>query len=583
MEWVGGVIKYTPNRDYHGVDQIDYRVEDGRGGSAAGRIRVLVTPVNDPPVLRARPVFGSYGAPVPLEIDGTDADGDSLSYRVQVPPRFGTLTGKLPNAIYQPNLGFSGSDTVVVVANDGAVDSAPLEIPIRVVLHLAVGASPVALDHVGSQRVELVDSPLHGNVEVTGNGELLYRHALDGVVLDSLRYHLISGTGVVDKRSAAVHVVGLHSLIFKDGHIKVTFPTVAGLRYRVETSTESPHATGAWRAWYRADATTSTTGFLTTAVRVPPGDSSGFIRLVCESADQTVISEPWGIQCRSVAPGIDGRVFTAWAAGEPVLGCRVSRVEGSTLELDSGAVLVPSMMPTELGASHVVFLRSSEDSGDRRNGIGTWWPIVHQDGHRLGLDDSIESVMNVVRAGDFVECVRLNTVADVFGTSDSASMSLLKGDRIEMDDFRGERVAVHYGSVAGSGNGYWFIRDGYARGPYDGTTIPLLPFQSFHFSARQQAGFVLTMGRINGFPMVRYLIPGVRMAGNALPVATDLHELEAYRLGGEDWPWLDGGAVPPVTEPYWGAKLGEVPAAEGVWLRIPESSGVVRWVQQPPL
>ncbi|MDJ0665517.1 MAG: DUF5011 domain-containing protein [Acidimicrobiia bacterium] len=46
-----GQIRYTPNADYFGNDTFTYTVTDGRGGVATATVDVVVTPVNDTPVL----------------------------------------------------------------------------------------------------------------------------------------------------------------------------------------------------------------------------------------------------------------------------------------------------------------------------------------------------------------------------------------------------------------------------------------------------------------------------------------------------------------------------------------------------
>lgn len=50
VERVGPAIIYTPAPNWSGVDGFDYRIEDGRGGSATATVSVAVRSVNDPPV-----------------------------------------------------------------------------------------------------------------------------------------------------------------------------------------------------------------------------------------------------------------------------------------------------------------------------------------------------------------------------------------------------------------------------------------------------------------------------------------------------------------------------------------------------
>jgi hypothetical protein len=50
VERVGPAIIYSPAPNWSGVDGFDYRIEDGRGGSATATVSVTVRSVNDPPV-----------------------------------------------------------------------------------------------------------------------------------------------------------------------------------------------------------------------------------------------------------------------------------------------------------------------------------------------------------------------------------------------------------------------------------------------------------------------------------------------------------------------------------------------------
>src|SRR5206468_6157907 len=85
-----GSFTYTPTNNFAGTDSFVYQASDGKAlsGNAAVTITVNPTLVNHPPVV-ANEAFGffenilaSFGG----ALEGSDVDGDSLTYRlVQLP------------------------------------------------------------------------------------------------------------------------------------------------------------------------------------------------------------------------------------------------------------------------------------------------------------------------------------------------------------------------------------------------------------------------------------------------------------------------------------------------------------------
>jgi hypothetical protein len=60
-----GRIRYTPSANFHGSDELVYRIGDGRGGEATARVVITVRSVNDAPVAvddRASVAEERYGA-----------------------------------------------------------------------------------------------------------------------------------------------------------------------------------------------------------------------------------------------------------------------------------------------------------------------------------------------------------------------------------------------------------------------------------------------------------------------------------------------------------------------------------------
>lgn len=59
-----------------------------------------------------------------LTLNALDADNDPLTYSIVTGPAHGTLAfGAVPDVLYTPDAGFSGTDTFTFKVNDGTVDS----------------------------------------------------------------------------------------------------------------------------------------------------------------------------------------------------------------------------------------------------------------------------------------------------------------------------------------------------------------------------------------------------------------------------------------------------------------------------
>jgi autotransporter-associated beta strand protein len=83
---------------------------------------VTVT-VNQLPVAIAQTVSVGFNNSKPITLSATDGNGDVLAYTIVTQPANGTLTGTLPDITYNPNTGYTGTDSFTFKVNDGYVDS----------------------------------------------------------------------------------------------------------------------------------------------------------------------------------------------------------------------------------------------------------------------------------------------------------------------------------------------------------------------------------------------------------------------------------------------------------------------------
>lgn len=70
--------------------------------------------------------------PLTLDLGGTDADGEALTWRLATPPAHGSATVAGGRLTYIPASGFVGSEAFQVVASDGGADSVPARVGITV-------------------------------------------------------------------------------------------------------------------------------------------------------------------------------------------------------------------------------------------------------------------------------------------------------------------------------------------------------------------------------------------------------------------------------------------------------------------
>ncbi len=125
-------LVYTPIANYYGDDAFTFTVGDGTFVSPAAIIDMTIRPVNDPPVAEGQAITTSENTPVAITLEGSDIDGDDLSYIISAAPLQGELTGTLPNLTYTPFDYYSGNDVFSFYVNDGISNSNSAEVTILI-------------------------------------------------------------------------------------------------------------------------------------------------------------------------------------------------------------------------------------------------------------------------------------------------------------------------------------------------------------------------------------------------------------------------------------------------------------------
>lgn len=87
---------------------------------------------NYAPLALPASITTGHATPVSLTLQGSDPEGQPLSFVVVSQPAHGTVTGSPPAITYTPAPGFLGSDSFMFKVNDGQQDSAPATVSITV-------------------------------------------------------------------------------------------------------------------------------------------------------------------------------------------------------------------------------------------------------------------------------------------------------------------------------------------------------------------------------------------------------------------------------------------------------------------
>ncbi len=121
-----GIISYTPNADFNGIDTVGYTVDsNNNSGSHNATLTITVNDVNDPPVAGNDFAATISSTAVDINVLGNDSDIDdpahTLSVQIVDNPANGSLTIQDSGIIsYQAFPGFTGQDTFTYQTLDGS-------------------------------------------------------------------------------------------------------------------------------------------------------------------------------------------------------------------------------------------------------------------------------------------------------------------------------------------------------------------------------------------------------------------------------------------------------------------------------
>lgn len=159
LVWHGDATwTYVPRPGFSGEARLTYRVSDPWVQSAPGTVRILVTPVDDPPIAQDRSLVVVRDEPTPLRLAATDEDSTRLRFAIVEQPRHGRLERSAEGSyVYHPRPNHPGTDRLRFTARDASSTSAPATVSITVVAPDRVGDAWTTLGngaaHTGHQPV----------------------------------------------------------------------------------------------------------------------------------------------------------------------------------------------------------------------------------------------------------------------------------------------------------------------------------------------------------------------------------------------------------------------------------------------
>jgi hypothetical protein len=218
----GDGIRYTPAKNFTGVDRFTYTIGDGDGGRATATVTVTVT--DHRPVSVPDRANTPYQRTIAIPVLDNDVDPDGTLAVVSVgTPGDGTATIDGDQVVYTPSEGFSGVDTFDYSTRDALGQSAGATVTVT------VSPAPHAPDEEAATEpdqpvviplptvdengiditVTSVGLPQHGTVRLNADGTFTYTPDPGFVGTDSFTYEAVDADGNRTTGTITVTVAGV--------------------------------------------------------------------------------------------------------------------------------------------------------------------------------------------------------------------------------------------------------------------------------------------------------------------------------------------------------------------------------------
>ena len=124
-----GSFTYTPNADFTGADSFTYKANDGTTDGNTVTVDITVNAVNDAPFGAMSDLDVEVGVPLQIDLNDyfSDAESDALTYSIA---GAGAAVASLEGSILTIAPDAAGEYALTITANDGELDSPPVEITV---------------------------------------------------------------------------------------------------------------------------------------------------------------------------------------------------------------------------------------------------------------------------------------------------------------------------------------------------------------------------------------------------------------------------------------------------------------------
>ena len=209
-------LTYTPDAEWNGSDSFVFTANDGSLSSAPATVSITVSAANDAPVAASQTVSGDEDTNIPVTLNATDAEGDTLSFAITTQPSHGTLKQNAGAVVYRAFDDWSGTDSFGFTASDGqsTSDEATVTVVVRAVSDVPIAradaydavedvvltvAFPGVLGNDASAdgktlRAVLKSQPANGSVVLNADGSFNYTPDANWNGSDSFSYAASDGT-----------------------------------------------------------------------------------------------------------------------------------------------------------------------------------------------------------------------------------------------------------------------------------------------------------------------------------------------------------------------------------------------------
>ncbi|MFN8494260.1 MAG: Ig-like domain-containing protein [Caldilineaceae bacterium] len=178
--------------------------------------------INRAPIANSQSITVGPNKPSSISLTATDPEGDALTYSIVANPTHGALSGALPNIVYTPNNGYSGTDSFTFKANDGQADSNTATVQINVTANQTPNTPPVA----NSQNVA---TPRNTSRKLTLTASDIDHNVLTYSVLTNPAHGVLGGVAPNLTYTPTANFTGADSFTFKvnDGQADSNVATIS--------------------------------------------------------------------------------------------------------------------------------------------------------------------------------------------------------------------------------------------------------------------------------------------------------------------------------------------------------------------